>query len=105
MNRMVHTLISLTNSTRPASMRLDTASGRCARSTASALPTISRLIQGGCNPSIPAGISVLTACNQNFVDCRLKITLWSLWPSVGQMPTLLATGRFTRWASTDKLHC
>ncbi len=63
MNRMVQTRISLTNSTRPASMRLDTASGRCARSTASALSTTSRLMQGGCDPRPAAGMTVLTACN------------------------------------------
>ena len=82
MNKMVQTLISLTNSTRPASMRLDTASGRCARSTASALSTTSRLTQEGCDPRLAAGVTVLTACNENIVDCRHGSTLWSPWPSV-----------------------
>ena len=98
MNRMVHTLISLTNSTRPASMRLDTASGRCARSTASALSTISRFMQGGCEPRPAAGMTVLTACKQNAVDCRLEDCPCSPWTLVGQPPTLLNTGRFTMWA-------
>lgn len=61
MNSVVQTLSSLMYSTRPASMRFDTASGRCALSTASALSTTAWLVPK-CRSCSPWSEGTFTCC-------------------------------------------
>ena len=61
MNSVVQTLSSLTYSTRPASMRFDTASGRCALSTVSALSTTAWLMPP-CRSCLGCSEGTFTCC-------------------------------------------